>query len=396
MIGARLLRLYCGCLTAVLLSTPVAAETPDEVLARAAERYRALPLLAERLDYTVRFPDGREESKAIEYGRAEGRLFMAMIDATGRRVFHLAAGKEGLRALQFNIGGGYVETPFDGSLTAALVAVGGDRIGLTVPPGLAAHEPTAGAFVEAFGFGVLPAVRPATVETRDGVSAVGLTAESGSAVVKIDAETGQLVGLVLTVGQEGSSVRLDGTFRSIDVPAEDPRWHVPIADRRPTATFAELEAKGYPLGEAAPDIEVQALGGEVVSLASLQGRVVVLDFWATWCVPCWTALEHLERVAEWAESSGMPVSIWAVDTGEQTTTFAEQARLVSEFLSGRQLELPVLVDVDDSFFAAMHSPGLPSTVILAPDGTLAQYHSGVGDDMEEVLKAEVVALLEDR
>ena len=44
----------------------------------------------------------------------------------------------------------------------------------------------------------------------------------------------------------------------------------------------------------------------------------------------------------------------------------------------------------------MHTPGLPSTVIVAPDGTLARYHSGVGDDMEEILRREVIELLQDR
>ncbi len=70
----------------------------------------------------------------------------------------------------------------------------------------------------------------------------------------------------------------------------------------------------------------------------------------------------------------------------------QQRAEVERFLSGRDLSLPTLLDVDDSFFAAMHSPGLPSTVIIAPDGTLARYHSGLIDDMLETLKREVVEL----
>ena len=65
----------------------------------------------------------------------------------------------------------------------------------------------------------------------------------------------------------------------------------------------------------------------------------------------------------------------------------------ADFLAKRDLDLPVLVDVDDSFFAGMHSPGLPSTVVIGPDGTLAGYHSGVAADMAGDLRAEVEALL---
>lgn len=392
--SSRLPLLCFVCLVSVALAAPAAAETPAEALARAAESYRESTQLAERLDYTVRFPDGREDRKAIEYGRAGDRLFIAMLDDAGTRIFHITAGEGRLRALQFNIGGGFVETPFEGSLVGALAVIGADRIGITVPPGLAAYEGSDDAFVESFGFGVLAAPHPVAVKTAGGVVAVTLTADAGSGVARLDAETGRLTGLSLTVGDAGSSVSLDGVFTPIELSADDPRWRVATADRRPVATFAELEAKGYPLGRAAPDLEIRALGGEVVSLGSLRGRVVILDFWATWCVPCWTALEHLEQVAEWAETAGMPISVWAVDTAEQTKTFSAQVALASEFLDSRGLDLPVLIDVDGGFFTGMHSPGLPSTVVIAPDGTLAHYHTGVGADMEEVLRSEAMALLE--
>lgn len=377
----------------VFLAANASAKTPSEALSRAAENYLAVPRLAERLDYTVRFPDGRQESKAIEYGRTAGRIFLAMLAPDGTRIFHVTVGDGVLRAVQYNAGSAILEAPVGESLAATLDAVGAGQIGITLPPGLAAFEPDEGAFLESFRFGVLGMLRPTTVDTAKGVTRVTLSTEGGGAVARLDAGSGRLTGISLEIGEPGSSVRLDGTLNPIEVADEDPRWTVPTEARQPVATFAELEASAFPLGETARDLEIGSIEGESIALAPLRGRVVILDFWATWCVPCWKALEHVERVARWAEESARPISVWTVNTLEQTATFDEQASLAAEFLADRGLDVPVLVDVDDSFFAGMHSPGLPSTVIIAPDGTLAHYHTGVSEEMEESLRTQALALL---
>lgn len=391
---SRSARLVVGIAFLALAAGPLRAETAAEALARSARSYQALPRLAERLDYTVDLPDGRQDRKVIEYGRAGGRQFVALLSGDGTLFFHVTVADGSLRATQFNVGGAFVEAPFNGSLTAALSLVGADQIGITVPPGLAASEAADDAFVESLGFGVLPGLHPTSIESADGITSVRLSAQAGGTIARLDDRSGRLIGVTMTVGEGDSSVRLEGSIAPIEVPDDDPRWLPSIDGRRPVATFAELEASAFPLGQPAPDLEIQALDGSVVSLASLRGQVVVLDFWATWCVPCWGALEHVEELAKWAQASDLPISVWAVDTLEQTATFAEQASLAGGFLESRGLDLPVLVDVDDAFFKAMHSPGLPSTIVISPEGTFARYHVGVADDMGDVLRAEATALIE--
>ena len=67
--------------------------------------------------------------------------------------------------------------------------------------------------------------------------------------------------------------------------------------------FTELEKSSYPLGQPAPAAVLKTLDGKTVRLADLEGSVVVLDFWATWCVPCWTGLRHTQELAAWAVSA---------------------------------------------------------------------------------------------
>ncbi len=376
------------------VGSPLAADTPEEAFSRIARSYRAAGEVAERLEYTVRFPDGREETKSMEYGRVGERAFITLNAADGSRLFHVSAGDGVLRVSQFNVGSAYVEGPFDGSLAEALEIVGGLQVGVTVPPGLAAFEPGEHAFVESFGFNILPGLEVTSAGGDGETESFELGAESGKVSVVADATGRRLRSLHLELGEADSSLRVDATFEPIDVPASDERWSVTTDGRSPVADFAALEASAFPLGQLAPDLEIRDLDGETVTLADLRGRVVILDFWATWCVPCWRALEHLEEVTAWAGASGLPISVFAVDTMEQPSTFEEQRDLAARFLAGRGLELRALIDFDDTFFAGMHSPGLPSTVVIAPDGTLAGFHSGVGDEMAARLEAEAKALLD--
>jgi thiol-disulfide isomerase/thioredoxin len=118
-------------------------------------------------------------------------------------------------------------------------------------------------------------------------------------------------------------------------------------------------------------------GGEL-SLASLRGKPLVLNFWATWCPPCISELPLLDRFHREQNARGWTVAALAVDSPTP----------VREFLRQRPLSMPVgLAGLDGvEFGRALGNAqgGLPFTVVLASDGSVAARKLGA-------LKAEDIA-----
>jgi thiol-disulfide isomerase/thioredoxin len=366
-------------------------------LRRSVESYASAPELVGSMRFTIEYPDGRQEPKEMLYGRRGDDALATMVLPDGTRVLEVVALDGSLYASQFNVKRAFVERPIDNGLFATLTAIGADQVGLKLPaPVAAAVSGELEPFLDALGFGVLgPLEVGTTTVSSDGTELeIELTAGNGTNRIVLDAESHHLLRFAIVIGEPGHQVRGTGVFEALEPRRLAELLAFEPAGRTPVADFAELEASAYPLGQPAPEASVATLAGGSVSLADLQGSVVVLDFWATWCVPCWTALPEIEGLAEWARDSGKPVVVYSVSTQEQVGDLDEQREMVNEFLGGRDLSLPTLLDPDGSFFAAMHSPGLPSTVVIAPDGTLARYHSGVAENLQAVLTAEVEELLE--
>ena len=144
-------------------------------------------------------------------------------------------------------------------------------------------------------------------------------------------------------------------------------------------------AQDHPsLNKPAPEATLKPLEGEPVSLSSLKGKVVVLDFWATWCKPCVMSMPGVAALAK--EMKGREVVFFAVNQMEGRDK-------VTAFLEKEKLDIPVALDADGSMARAFGVRGIPHLVVIGPDGVVRQVHVGYAPGGDARLKEEIEALL---
>jgi len=141
-------------------------------------------------------------------------------------------------------------------------------------------------------------------------------------------------------------------------------------------------------GEKAPALVFTDLEGQEKALSTYEGRVVVLNLWATWCAPCLTELPSLDRLHRALSRDGLVVLAVSVDA---------RGTDLAAFIKERGLGLPVLRDPGGaSTSPALHVEGYPTTFVIDAAGRLRERYLGIADwDLPESLD-HFRGLLEER
>ena len=134
--------------------------------------------------------------------------------------------------------------------------------------------------------------------------------------------------------------------------------------------------------KAAPDFTLPTVDGKQVSLREYRGKVVFLNFWATWCIPCREEMPALERLHQTYQSQDL--AIISIDLKES----AEQVRA---FFQKHGLSFPALLDQDGSVFRDYLVAGMPTTYLIGRDGMLLA--RGVGG--RDWLRTEALDLIKE-
>lgn len=191
---------------------------------------------------------------------------------------------------------------------------------------------------------------------------------------------GEVDELLLGAAIEQSTARL-GYHRWRLRPAPVPRYALEgggsSSGERPAGVESAL------VGEPAPDFTLEMLDGGSFKLSQQRGKIIVLDFWATWCGPCIQSMPEVERVV--SEFADRGVELIAVNLEESP----EQIR---SMLERHKLAVRVALDIDGAVAAKYTATAIPQTVIINPEGTVYRLYVGGGPQLATNLRTALETL----
>jgi thiol-disulfide isomerase/thioredoxin len=152
------------------------------------------------------------------------------------------------------------------------------------------------------------------------------------------------------------------------------------------------------IGHELPAFSLKDLDGKTVSLDDLKGKVIVVDFWATWCVPCVKSFPAMKLVVE-KYKADPNVRILFIDTKEKVEGYEE---LVRKFMADNHYNFQVLLDDKTSegkqgeFFSQFDEPYIPARFIVGPNGKVVGEEVGlVMDQPAEQMAHELEKKIEE-
>lgn len=132
---------------------------------------------------------------------------------------------------------------------------------------------------------------------------------------------------------------------------------------------------GTKIGDKAPNFRLAAPDGKLVALSDFRGRPVLLNFWATWCVPCRAEMPMFEEIYRQESTAGFTVL---------AVNLAEPPAPVVEFSKELRLTFPLLLDQDRSVAAQYKVFGLPASFFIDGQGSIRSVKLGPFENRADI------------
>ncbi|MEY3027741.1 MAG: hypothetical protein RLZZ238_2638 [Planctomycetota bacterium] len=171
----------------------------------------------------------------------------------------------------------------------------------------------------------------------------------------------------------------------------DPEFAAELFSTKAPEGFAkrELEMPGFPggepempqlavkVGDAAPDFALKNAADEEVTMASLQGKVVLLDFWATWCGPCKAAMPTMQKLHDEYKDKG--VVVLGVNMGERSPQAGK------DYMASKKFTYAA-VFAADALANTYGVTAIPTLVVIGKDGKIREIEVGLSDPTGDKLR----------
>ncbi len=125
------------------------------------------------------------------------------------------------------------------------------------------------------------------------------------------------------------------------------------------------------VGEVVPDFDLTSLDGKVTHFKDLNAKVVLLNFWATWCGPCVKEMPSLQKLSDEYSSSGLKVIGVNLDEDPEN--------VLDKFLKKHEIKFTSYVDIKGTLADRFNVSGLPLTLVLSGEGKLLMEQTGEED-----------------
>jgi len=148
-----------------------------------------------------------------------------------------------------------------------------------------------------------------------------------------------------------------------------------------------LSASALDPGARAPEIGLRDTNGNNITMASLRGNVVIVDFWASWCEPCAEEMPVLERLYTTYRGQGLRIVGVSQDRTEAN---------MRSFLNDHRVSFPIVHDAAHAVAGRYEPPRMPSSYIVDRSGVVRHVHEGYRSGDARTIEREVRALLQQR